>query len=359
MDHISKNVSSVHAVKDEYHRTLKRKVILICFLLFLLLVIIGFASTIGVIDFSITEVYHSIIDHFFPGYFQVSGKAERVIWNIRLPRVCLGILAGVGLGLAGAAMQGILRNPLASPYTLGISSASGFGAAVAITLGSGLLDGEYLIIGNAFAGALLSSIVVLALSGKKGTSPETMLLAGIAMMFLFSSSIALLQYFASDEAAKEVTFWLIGSLSYADWDNVKAIFVVLILTVPLMMWKARDLNIIIAGDDTAKSLGLDVPKIRVMLMVLSSLLTASIVCFTGTIGFIGLVAPHITRMIIGGDNRFVFPVSALMGGVLLSVADIVSITVMSPVILPIGIVTSYMGVPLFMYLIIRKRKDYW
>ena len=356
---ISQNVCSVSAIKADYHRTTKRKVFLIVFLISLLVAIVGFASTIGVIDLSITEVYHSIFDHFFPGYFSVSGKAERVVWNIRLPRVCLGILAGIGLGLAGAVMQGILRNPLASPYTLGISSASGFGAAVAITLGSGLLGGEYLIIGNAFAGALLSSIVVLALAGKKGTTPETMLLGGIAMMFLFSSSIALLQYFASDEAAKEVTFWLIGSLSYANWDKVKAIFIVLVLTVPLLMWKARDLNIIIAGDDTAKSLGLDVAKIRVMLMVLASLLTASIVCFTGTIGFIGLVAPHITRMIIGGDNRFVFPVSALVGGVLLSVADIVAITVMSPVILPIGIVTSYMGVPLFMYLIMRKRKDYW
>lgn len=359
MDFSSKNGKSVYSVKNEYNRTIKRKVILIISLVLILTGILGFASTIGVIDFSLGEVYGTILDRFFPGHFEVGDTVNTVVWNIRLPRICLGILAGMGLGMAGAVMQGILRNPLASPYTLGISSAAGLGAAVAITLGAGFAGGEYLIIGNAFIGALASSFVILALSGKKGTTAETMLLAGIAMMFLFSSSIALLQYFANDEAAKEVTFWLIGSLSYANWDKVKAIAFVIIVTFPLLLWKARDLNIIIAGDDTAKSLGLDVKRTRIFLMMLASLLTASIVCFTGTIGFIGLVAPHMTRMIIGGDNRLVFPVSALIGGVLLSVADIVAITVISPGILPIGIVTSYMGVPLFLYLISRKRKDYW
>jgi iron complex transport system permease protein len=359
MDFPSKNGKSVYSVKNEYNRAIKRKVLLILSLVLILIGIIGFASNIGVIDFSLGEVYGAILDRFFPGHFEVGATVKTVVWNIRLPRICLGILAGMGLGMAGAVMQGILRNPLASPYTLGISSAAGFGAAVAITLGAGFAGGEYLIIGNAFIGALLSSMIILAISSKKGTTSETMLLAGIAMMFLFSSSVALLQYFASDEAAKEVTFWLIGSLSYANWDKVLAVAFVIAITFPVLLWKARDLNIIIAGDDTAKSLGLDVKTIRIVLMVLASLLTASIVCFTGTIGFIGLVAPHMTRMIIGGDNRFVFPVSALIGGVLLSVADIVAITVMSPVILPIGIVTSYMGVPLFLYLIIRKRKDYW
>lgn len=186
-----------------------------------------------------------------------------------------------------------------------------------------------------------------------------MLLAGIALMYLFSASVALLQYFASDEAAKEVTFWLIGSLSYANWEKVISTAIVVTITTPFIMWKARDLNIIIAGDDTAKSLGLEVMRIRVVLMVLASLVTASIVCFTGTIGFIGLVAPHMTRMFIGGDNRFVFPVSALLGGVLLSVADMIAITVMKPIIIPIGIVTAFMGVPLFLYLIIRRKRDYW
>ena len=356
---VSKNAGSVSSIKSEYSRAIKRKFLLICFLIFLLIGIIGLASTIGVIDFTVQEVYLAILNHFFPEQFEAGDTVKRVVWSIRLPRICLGILAGIGLGISGAAMQGILRNPLASPYTLGVSSGAGFGAAVAITLGAGFIGGEHLIIGNAFIGALLSSVVILILAGKRETTPESMLLAGVALMYLFSASIALLQYFASDEAAKEVTFWLIGSLSYASWEKVIAIAFVIAITTPVLLWKARDLNIIIAGDETAKSLGLNVKRIRVVLMVLSSLLTASIVCFTGTIGFIGLVAPHMTRMFIGGDNRFVFPVSALLGGVLLSVADMVAITIMEPVILPIGIVTAYMGVPLFLYLIVRRKKDFW
>ncbi|MGB3907027.1 MAG: iron ABC transporter permease [Methanomethylovorans sp.] len=354
-----KNENANCFIKKQYKQTIKRKVFLISALILLLIGIIGFASTIGVIDFTIKEVYYVILNHFFPNSFEVNATAEKVVWGIRLPRICLGILAGIGLGIAGAVMQGILRNPLASPYTLGVSSGAGFGAAVAITLGAGFVGGEYLIIGNAFLGALMSSAFILILSSKKGTTPESMLLAGIALMYLFSASVALLQYFASDEAAKEVTFWLIGSLSYANWEKVISTAIVVTITTPFIMWKARDLNIIIAGDDTAKSLGLEVMRIRVVLMVLASLVTASIVCFTGTIGFIGLVAPHMTRMFIGGDNRFVFPVSALLGGVLLSVADMIAITVMKPIIIPIGIVTAFMGVPLFLYLIIRRKRDYW
>jgi iron complex transport system permease protein len=356
---VSSQSVSPDSIKNEYHRTIKRKLLLIILLILSLIIITGIASTIGVIDFTVREVCLAVLNHFFTDQFESGDLSRKVIWDIRLPRICLGVLAGMGLGLAGAVMQGILRNPLASPYTLGISSGAGFGAAVAIILGAGFVGGEYLIIGNAFLGALISSGVILILSGKRGSTPESMLLAGIALMYLFSASISLLQYFASDEAAKEVTFWLIGSLSYASWEKVSAIALVLIVTAPVLLWKARDLNIIIAGDDTAKSLGLNVKKTRVTLMVLSSLLTASIVCFTGSIGFIGLVAPHMTRMVTGGDNRFVFPVSALLGGVLLAVADMAALTVMEPVIIPIGIVTAYMGVPLFLYLIIRRRKEYW
>jgi iron complex transport system permease protein len=354
-----KSTTTSHSIKKDYRDLIGIKILFIVALFISIIAIIGISSTIGVIGLSVKEVYLSILNAFFPDTFVVSDIAERVVCYIRLPRICMGILAGIGLGISGAVMQGILRNPLASPYTLGISSGAGFGAAVAIVLGAGFVGGEYLIIGNAFIGALICSIVILLLSSKRGTTTETMLLAGIALMYLFSASTALLQYFADDQASKEVTFWLIGSLSYATWDKIIAIAIVIAVTFPILLWKSNDLNLIAAGDDTAKSLGINVKNTRIMLMILASLITASIVCFTGTIGFIGLVSPHMTRMIIGGDNRFVFPASALLGGLLLCVADIFAITLAEPAILPIGIMTSYMGVPLFLYLILRRRKSYW
>lgn len=354
-----KSLTSNYSIKKDYNDLIGRKILFIIALSISIIAIIGISSTIGVIGLSVKEVYLTILNVFFPDTFEVSDVAARVVCYIRLPRICMGMLAGIGLGISGAVMQGILRNPLASPYTLGISSGAGFGAATAIVLGAGFAGGEYLIIGNAFIGALICSIVILLLSSKQGTTTETMLLAGIALMYLFSASTALLQYFADDEASKEVTFWLIGSLSYATWDKIIAIALIILVTFPILLWKSNDLNLIAAGDDTAKSLGINVKNTRLILMVLASLITASIVCFTGTIGFIGLVAPHMTRMIIGGDNRFVFPASALLGGLLLCIADIFAITLAEPTILPIGIMTSYMGVPLFLYLILRRRKSYW
>ncbi|MCD4822529.1 MAG: iron ABC transporter permease [Methanococcoides sp.] len=347
------------SIKNDYDRLIGRKILFISVLFAAILLIIGISSTIGVIGLSIKEVYLAIFNGIFPNTFEVSDVATRVVLHIRLPRICLGILAGIGLGMSGAVMQGILRNPLASPYTLGISSGAGFGAAIAIVLGAGIAGGEYLVIGNAFIGALICSIVILLLSSKRGTTTESMLLAGIALMYLFSASTALLQYFADDEASKEVTFWLIGSLSYATWDKILAIAIVIAITFPILLWKSNDLNLMVTGDDTAKSMGIDVERTRLILMVLASLLTASIVCFTGTIGFIGLVAPHMTRMIIGGDHRFVLPASALLGGLLLCFADIFAITILEPIILPIGIMTAYMGVPLFLYLILKRQKAYW
>jgi len=359
MQTTSNGTRSTSDIKKEYISLIGRKIIFICILIFSLIAVIGIASTIGVLDFTVKDVYLSIFNAVFPGSFEVPEVVDLVVLQIRLPRICLGILAGMGLGVAGCVMQGILRNPLASPYTLGISSGAGFGAAAAIVLGAGFVGGEYLIIGNAFIGALVCSFVILLLSGRRDASPETMLLAGIALMYLFSASTALLQYFADDQAAKEVTFWLIGSLSYASWSKISAIAVVIALTFPVLLWKSTDLNLISAGDETARSLGVNVRQTRLLLMVVASLLTACIVSFTGTIGFIGLVAPHMTRMIIGGDNRFVFPTSALLGGVLLTVADMVAIKIIEPTIIPIGIMTAYMGVPLFLYLIIKRRRDYW
>ncbi len=304
-------------------------------------------------DFKVKEVNGEIRIH------EATWLADVCVWNLRLPRIFLGIIAGIGLGLAGAVMQAILRNPLASPYTLGISSGAGFGASLAILAGAGIVGGKYLIIGNAFVFALLVSFIILGLSSRKGATPETMILAGIAMMYLFGAMTTILQYFGEAEAVKEAVFWMVGDLNRSSWPVVTIVTGVLLCCVPLLMMRSWDLNVMGAGDETAKSLGVNVKRTRIIAMVVSTLLVATIVCFTGTIGFIGLVAPHMTRLAIGGDNRYVLPVSGLLGAVILISADLVARRIIAPVILPVGAVTAFMGAPLFLYLIMRRRREYW
>jgi iron complex transport system permease protein len=332
-------------------------VLFILFSIVLIAVIAGVAATLGPCSISVTEVY-SIIWH---GLFKTPETTkELVVWNLRLPHIVMGILAGIGLAIAGTTMQGVVRNPLASPYTLGIASAAGFGAALAIVLGVGFVTGQYLIVANAFVFALLSSFVIYGLSRYKSAEPETMILAGIALMYLFSAMTGILQYFGEETAVAEVVFWMFGSLSKrSSWENLTIVSAILAVCIPLIMLKSWDLNTLGAGDESAKSLGVNVEQTRVVCFMLASLVTACIICFTGTIGFIGLVAPHICRMIIGGDNRYLIPASGLFGAVLLLAADTLARPPISPTILPVGLVTAFMGVPLFLYLILTKKKRYW
>ena len=281
------------------------------------------------------------------------------MWTLRLPRIAMGILAGIGLGVSGTVMQGILKNPLASPTTIGISAAAGLGAALAILCGVGVTGGKFLLIGNAFVFALAPAFVIFALARFRKSTPEMMILAGIGMLYIFGSITSLLQYFAADNALKSMVVWLMGDLGRARWSDIGATAIVLAATVPLLAWKAWDLNVMGVGDETAKSLGINVHGARIFIMMIASLITATIICFTGMIGFIGLVSPHICRIIIGGDNRFLVPASGLFGAAFLLFADVVARTVIAPVIIPVGVITSCIGGPLFLYLIVRKKKEYW
>jgi iron complex transport system permease protein len=186
-----------------------------------------------------------------------------------------------------------------------------------------------------------------------------MILAGIALMYLFSAMTGILQYFGEEKAVAEVVFWMFGSLGRASWDKLPFVAVILALCIPILMLKAWDLNTLGAGDESAKSLGVHVDQTRAICFILASLMTAGVICFTGTIGFIGLVAPHICRMAIGGDNRYLIPASGLFGAVLLLSADTIARQVLAPTILPVGLVTAFMGVPLFLYLILRRKREYW
>jgi iron complex transport system permease protein len=208
---------------------------------------------------------------------------------------------------------------------------------------------------NAFIFAAVSAIIIILISRRKNTSPEIMILTGIAISYFFSSCTTVLQVFAEPWAVTEVVFWMVGSLAKGTWENLGYMFPVVIICVPYLIFKSWDLNIIGTGDDAAKSMGISVERTRICLMVLCSLVTASVVCFTGTIGFVGLVAPHIARMSIGGDNTFVVPAAGLIGAFLLVLSDLVAVNIVAPVILPIGVVTSFMGLPLFVYFILKRK----
>jgi iron complex transport system permease protein len=345
-------------IKAQYKKFIGRKILFIFFSLFLILIIAGIAATIGSFPITVTEVYSIIWRCLFQ---EPATTKEFVVWNLRMPRILMGILAGMGLAIAGTMMQGILRNPLASPFTIGIASGAGFGATLAICFGAGIVGGEYIIIGNAFLFALIPTFIILGLARYRSATPETMILAGIALFYIFSGLIALVLYFSEADPAMDAYFWMIGSLGgrASEWNAVTSVSIVLTGCVIPLMWKSWDLNVMGAGDERAKSLGVNVERTRVFIMLIASLLTAGIVCFTGTIGFIGLVAPHVCRIVIGGDNRFLIPASGLFGAALLLGADTVARIIIAPMILPVGILTYIMGGPLFLYLIIRRKREYW
>jgi iron complex transport system permease protein len=270
----------------------------------------------------------------------------------------MAVLVGCGLAIAGTVFQAILRNPLASPHTLGIGSSAGFGAVMAIVFGAGFHN-EYLIAGNAFFFALLSSFLILGVARLKRSTPETMILAGIAIMFLFSSLSSLFQYMGTMEEVHEIVFWFFGSLSKVGWKEISIAAVMILLPCPVLLKWSWDFNLLAAGDESAKALGVNVTRVRMLGIVLASLITAGTICFTGVIGFIGLVSPHITRMVIGGDHRFLIPASALVGAVLVLTADTLGRTLWAPQVIPIGIVTSFIGVPFFFYLLMKRTREYW
>ena len=346
-------------IKEEYKKFIGRKIIFILSCVTVIFAVAGVAATLGSYPITVIEVY-SIIWH---GIFQsVETTKEIVVWNLRLPRILMGVLAGIGLAIAGTMMQGIVRNPLASPYTLGISSGAGFGAVIAIIYGTGLIPGvstKYLIIANAFVFSLIPVLIIIGLSRFKKATPELMILAGIAMMYIFSGYIHLIYYFADPDAMKGAYFWTVGGLSGASWENIMPMTIMLALCVPVLMWKSWDLNVMGAGDETAKSLGVNVERARLFIMIVACLLTASIISFTGCIGFVGLVAPHVCRIFIGGDNRFLIPASGLFGGAFLLGMSTLGRTIMAPVIIPEGVMMACIGGPFFFFILLRRKKEYW
>jgi len=342
--------------RDAYVRITRRK--MICLIAVIGALVLSFLIDVmtGPAQLSVKEVIQAI---FWAD--QSDPMVSIIVWVIRLPVALMAISVGAALGVAGAEMQTILGNPLASPYTLGISGAAGFGAALAMVLGVGIVPyaEEFLIPLNAFIFSLITCMTIYMLAKGRKNQTETIILVGIALLFLFNALLALLQYMASENQLQAVIFWLFGSLMKATWPKLAIVTVVLILLIPMFAVDAWKLTALRLGDAKAQSLGIDVRKLRLKVFVGISLITATAVCFVGTIGFVGLVAPHISRMLVGEDQRFFLPLSAMSGALLLSAASVGSKMIIPGSIFPIGIVTSFIGVPFFLALILTRRGGHW
>jgi len=288
--------------------------------------------------------------------------AGGVIWNIRMVRIIGALFAGAGLAVAGVVMQCILRNPLASPFTLGISSAAAFGASFAIIfLGAGSsmtssvsINNPYITTICAFLFSLLATGSILLLTKITRVSAETIILAGVAISVMFSAGLSFMQYIATDSQLGNIIAWTFGDMGKATWSWNALIILVFLPLALYFFYKRWDYNALNAGEDTAKGLGVNTERERIVGMILSSVLSAFIVSFFGIIAFIGLLGPHIARMIIGSDHRYLIPLSIILGAILLIIADGVGQVILYPSVVPVGIITSMLGGPLFIYLLIRR-----
>lgn len=356
--------SGLESFRAEYELVRRKKLFFLLGIIVLIALLTGWGVTVGTSDISVIESYRAIVDgfsgrlaSFFSGEdYSPAGQADIILWDFRLHRILFAIAAGFGLAVSGAIMQGILKNPLASPFTLGIASAASCGASVAIVLGAGVIAiaGSLLVISNAFIFAMAASFAIYGMARRKGMQSSSMILAGIAVMYLFSAITSLLQYFGTTDQAAGVVYWMFGSLNRTTWPELGIVTLVLVVVVPWLVWKSWDLNALSEGDEIAKSLGIPVERRMTVFMVVSSLVTAAIIAFTGTIGFIGLVGPHIARMATGSDHRILIVASGLIGAVILLSADIAGRVLLYPSTIPVGIMTSFIGVPFFLYLFMTR-----
>jgi iron complex transport system permease protein len=343
---------------EDYFSYIRKKSFWISGGIVVLLLLFLVSISVGAVAIPLQEVVATLLGQ------NISHKWDAIIWNIRVPQALTAVVAGAGLAVAGAAMQSILRNPLGSPFTLGISNAGAFGAALSvILLGTGqmhstvadavTISNPYLTTLVAFIFCLLATTVILLISRMRGASPEVMILTGVALSSIFTAGTMFLQYFASDAQLAAVVFWSFGDVSRANWQELGLIAVIVTFVLLFFVLNRWNYNAIDAGDETARGLGIDVEKTRLVGMVSGALVTAVIVSFLGVIGFVGLVCPHMARRIVGDDQRFLIPASCVAGCVLLLASDTAARLVVAPFVLPVAVLTAFMGAPVFIYLLMR------
>ncbi|WP_025129112.1 iron ABC transporter permease [Pseudomonas sp. PH1b] len=342
--------------RETYRRLVLRKCLILAGLAIVLMCSVLLDLALGPANYSVKDVLGALLS---PS--SAAPQVRVVMWDIRLPVALMAVAVGAALSLAGAQMQTILNNPLASPFTLGISAAASFGAALGLAFGVALfpLAAQFMVPLNAFIMAMLSALLIHFLSLRRGVTAETIVLLGIALVFTFNALLALVQFFATEQAVAAVVFWTMGSLTKATWPKLGVICLVILITLPIFAKRAWALTALRLGDDKAASFGINVRSLRFQTLIMVSLLASFPVAFVGTIGFIGLVGPHIARMLIGEDQRFFLPAALLTGALILSASSVISKVLIPGAIFPIGVVTSLIGVPFFISLILGGKKNSW
>jgi len=345
-------------VPVEYQQYIGRKTLFILIAAIGLTAILIAALSLGAANVSLSSVANSLVG------IGTSAQTKIIVWNIRLPQALASIVAGAGLAVAGAVMQSILRNPLGSPFTLGISHAAAFGAALSVmVLGGGVMTSSnvgaisitnpYITTASAFLFSIAASLLIIGVTRTRGATPEVMVLTGVALGAFFTAGTMFLQFFADDMQLAAMVFWTFGDTARATWTELGFISVVTLFCVLYFFSNSWNYNAIDAGDETAKGLGVRVERIRLTSMLLASMLTAVIIAFLGIIGFIGLVVPHMVRRLIGSDHRFLLPACFLVGAMLLLVSDTVARLILAPHVLPVSVLTAFLGAPAFFWLILK------
>ncbi|MDW6059382.1 iron chelate uptake ABC transporter family permease subunit [Streptomyces sp. FXJ1.4098] len=319
-----------------------------------LLMSVAVAVTIGPADISTDDVWASVAAHLGVGESTLTPLRDGIVWNLRMPRTLLAAVCGAGLAVCGAVMQSLLRNPLADPFVLGVSSGASTGAVAVVVLGVG--GGAVSLSAGAFLGALLSFALVLLLSHALGGSTDRVVLSGVAAMQLFSALTSFTVLTSADaDTTRAVLFWLLGSLTGAGWGQVLLCALVLAVVLAVCLGYARTLDAFAFGDEAAAGLGVRVARTRLVLLSATALLTAALVSCAGAIGFVGLVLPHATRALTGAGHARLLPVTALTGAVFLVWVDTLARTALDPQEVPVGVVTSLIGVPAFVAVLYRGR----
>ena len=369
------NAAMQVTVHSLYHTGRLKKIALLAGLTLLLLAAIVHAISSGSVPISVHDTFvvtaqglQGVLSHLFPPLASVSTpspdnpQAALIVFGFRFPRILLAVLTGLSLAVAGTVMQGLLRNPLVSPFTLGLSSAASFGAAVAIVIGPAIFGSLFATSGDdvfiiimAFLFGWLSMLLVYAISRSRGTSQSMLILAGVVIGYIFQAGVLGMKYISSNDRLRDLVVWLMGGMWGASWNAVIILTPLCLGCLIMLELMAWDLNSLASGDDVAKSMGINVERLRLTGLMIATFAASCCIAFTGIIGFIGLMAPHICRMLIGNDHRYLIPCSALLGASILLISDTVARTIASPVEIPVGIIMYLIGGFFFLFLILRGR----
>ncbi|WP_272916223.1 FecCD family ABC transporter permease [Aristophania vespae] len=337
-------------MRQSYAGLVKHRILVLSILLVLILGSLLLDFSLGPAGLTPSQLIHALCH-------PSDGTASIIVWQLRLPYALMAILVGLSLGISGAEMQTILDNPLASPFTLGVSAAAAFGASLAIVLNWRIpyVPENWMIPIEAFIFAVGSALLLELVSRTRSCSTSVVVLFGIALVFTFHAFVALMQFVADEDSLQELVFWTMGSLTRADWGKILVLTVGCAIVLPFSWKSASAMTALRLGEDRAASYGVNVQRLRMMSLLRISILSALAVSFVGTIGFVGLVAPHIARRLLGEDHRYYLPGAALCGCLIMSLSSIAAKNLIQGVVIPVGIVTALVGIPFFLGVVLRRR----